>query len=372
MTINLFPIKKELENLTEYKPGKPIEEVKRELGLTSIMKLASNENPFGSSPAVKEALKKEFSQISMYPETTAPELGNRLSEKWGLTANHFVIGNGSDEVIRMMAKCFIQHGDEAVMADVTFPRYETCVFMEGGKPVKVPLRDGVHDLDAMYDAINAKTRLIFICNPNNPTGTIVDKKRLQTFIEQVPANVLVIIDEAYYEYMDEDVKLDTHQLIETHSNVIVLRTFSKIYGLASLRIGYGIMNPQIRSILLKVKDPFNSNRFAQQAALVALEDQRFVEDCRKKNREGLAFFEQRLREMNMSYFPSQANFLMIHLNEDGNKVTEKLLQKGIIVRSGASLGFPNSIRVTVGTEKENRMFIEALKEIMEREDMNDN
>ncbi|WP_243385679.1 histidinol-phosphate transaminase [Bacillus kexueae] len=364
MVTHLFPLKKELERLREYKAGKPIEEVKRELGLETIIKLASNENPFGCSPKVQEALQEAFIQLAKYPETTAPELSLRLSQKWGLTPEHFVIGNGSDEIIRLMAKCFIQQGDEAIMADGTFPRYETCVYMEGGKPVKIPLIQGVHDLEAMQNAINSKTRMVFICNPNNPTGTIVSKQRLQTFIEHVPKNVLLVIDEAYYEYMDDEVKLDTHRFVEKYPNLVVLRTFSKIYGLASLRIGYGIMNPQIRSILLKVKDPFNSNRFAQKAALCALEDWQFVESCKQKNQEGLTFLQNEFDRMGISYFSSHANFLMILLHESGTSVAEKLVRDGIIVRAGEVLGFPNTIRVTIGTESENHRFMDAFKQIM--------
>ncbi|WP_243291387.1 histidinol-phosphate transaminase [Bacillus sp. FJAT-47783] len=369
---SLIPARKELESLAVYNPGKPIEEVKRELGLDSIIKLASNENPFGASKKVKQALDKEFQHISLYPESTAPILSKKLSEKWRIHADSILIGNGSDEIIRMLTKCYIRPGDEAVMAEVTFPRYETCVLMEGGKPVLVPLVDGVHHLEAMYDAINEKTRMVFVCNPNNPTGTIVDKKRLQRFIESIPAHVLVIIDEAYYEYMEDDVKLNTHELIEKHPNLIVTRTFSKIYGLASLRIGYGMMNSEIIQTLIKVKDPFNSNRFAQAAALAALEDEPFIEQCRTKNIEGLRYMEAESEKLNLHYFPSSANFIMIHLHQSGQRIYEELLKRGVIVRSGTLLGFPNSIRVTVGTEKENKQFITALKEVIDRGNFREN
>lgn len=369
---SLIPARKELESLAVYKPGKPIEEVKREFGLDSIIKLASNENPFGTSTKVKRALDKEFQNISLYPESTAPKLAKKLSEKWKIRADSILIGNGSDEIIRMLTKCYIRPGDEAVMAEVTFPRYETCVLMEGGKPVQVPLTDGVHHLEAMYQAINEKTRMVFVCNPNNPTGTIVDKIQLQHFIESIPAHVLVIIDEAYYEYMEDNVKLRTHELIEKHPNLLVLRTFSKIYGLASLRIGYGMMNSEIIQTLIKMKDPFNSNRYAQAAALAALEDEPFIEQCRSKNIEGLRYIQAEIEKLNLHYFPSYANFIMIHLHQRGELVYEELLKKGVIVRSGSLLGFPNSIRVTVGTEMENRQFISALKEVIDRGNSREN
>ncbi|WP_110113463.1 histidinol-phosphate transaminase [Bacillus sp. CGMCC 1.16541] len=354
----------EIQNLAVYVPGKPIEEVQRELGLEKVIKLASNENPFGCSPLAYEAMKEELSQMPFYPESMAPKLAERLSEKLHIEKDHFIFGNGSDEIIRLLTRSYIRHEDEVIMADVTFPRYETNVIIEGGKPVKVPLQEGVHHLEGMIAAITDKTRMIFVCNPNNPTGTIVSKEELQSFIERVPPHILLVLDEAYYEYVSAKDRLDTVALLKHYHNLILLRTFSKIYGLAASRIGYGMMHPRIVAELVKVKEPFNTNRIAQAGAYASLADDAFVQTCVDRNRKGLTYIAEQVKQLGLNYFPSHANFLMIHLDHPGDEVFSGLLKQGVIIRSGSLLGYPNTIRVTIGTQAENEVFIQALQTVL--------
>lgn len=361
---NKIPARKELEHLGVYVPGKPIEEVQREFGLEKIVKLASNENPLGCSMQAKEAMIREMEQTNLYPEAMAPALAEKLAAHWRVGVEQLIVGNGSDEMIRLLTRSYIRKDDEVIMADVTFPRYETNVRIEGGIEVKVPLQHGVHDLDGMLQAITEKTRMIFVCNPNNPTGTIVGKKELLAFIKNVPKHILLVVDEAYYEYVTTEDYLETLPLLEYFSNLIILRTFSKIYGLAALRIGYGIMHPSIVQELAKVKEPFNTNRMAQSAAIASLDDPHFVEICRGKNEEGKQYLQTELDRMGLTYFPSQANFLMVQLNRPGDRVFLELLKQGVIVRSGSLLGYPETIRVSIGTEEENEQFIRTLQNII--------
>lgn len=362
--LDKIPTRKQIESLGVYVPGKPIEEVKREFGLEKIIKLASNENPLGFSALAKEAMLREISQTNSYPEGTAPLLAEKLALHMNVSKDSVIVGNGSDELIRLLTRSYIRPGDEVIMADVTFPRYETNIQIEGGKTIHVPLIDGVHDLSGMLAAITDNTRMIFVCNPNNPTGTIVGKSPLAEFIEKVPAHILLIVDEAYYEYVTDEDYLQTLPLLPQHPNLIVLRTFSKIYGLAALRIGYGIMHPAIVKELMKVKEPFNTNRLAQSAAIASLDDAQFVEECKQKNAEGRKYLEEEVAKLGFSIYPSQGNFVMIQLDRTGDEVFASLLKKGIIVRSGGLLGYPQTIRVSVGTPEENQAFIQAFKEVV--------
>lgn len=366
MTFTKIPVRQNIESISPYVSGKPIEEVQRELGLETIVKLASNENPFGYSPLAKEAMLNEMEQTSFYPEGMAPALAEKLARNLNINKNHIILGNGSDEVIRLLTRTYIQQNDEVIMADVTFPRYETNVLIDGGTPVKIPLTNGVHDLQGMYEAITEKTRMIFVCNPNNPTGTIVQKEKLRSFIEKVPKHILLIVDEAYYEYVDDAEYLETLPLLNMHSNLVILRTFSKIYGLAALRIGYGLMDASIIQELVKVKEPFNTNRLAQAAAFASLDDHPFVENCVRKNEEGRRYLENELSKMGLTFFPSHANFLMVKLNQPGKDIFEKLLIQGVIIRSGHLLGYENTIRVTIGTPLENERFIASLQHIIKK------
>lgn len=363
MTV-LITSKKSLKNIRPYVAGKPIEEVQRELGLEKIIKLASNENPFGYSSLVKEAIGLEMQNMHYYPEGMAPALTEKLAEKLQVNQENILVGNGSDEIIHLLTRSHVDAMDEVIMPDVTFPRYEMNTLIEGGTPVLIPLINGVHDLTSMYNAITEKTKMIFICNPNNPTGTIVTRAALTDFINKVPKHILLVIDEAYYEYVNDEEYLETIPFLRDNTNLVILRTFSKIYGLASLRIGYGIMHPSIIEELVKVKDVFNTSRLAQTAALASLEDDRFVDYCRKENEIGRKYIEDELTKMELEYYPSHTNFLMIKLKQHGKEIFEGLLKQGIIVRSGHFLGYDNTIRVSIGNKEENKEFIKAFKKLI--------
>ncbi|MFD1395027.1 histidinol-phosphate transaminase [Kroppenstedtia eburnea] len=358
--------KNALRGLPVYQPGKSLEEVKQEFGLSEVVKLASNENPFGCSPRVWEALREEQSHTPLYPEAEAPQLRGELARSLGVDPERLVFGNGSDEIVQMIARAYLDQGDEAVMAEVTFPRYKTQTVIEGGVPVEVPLKDGVHDLEAMAAAVTERTRLIWVCNPNNPTGTIVSGKELEAFLERLPEHVLVVVDEAYFEYVEDPSYPDSLALLKKDPRLLVLRTFSKIYGLAAFRIGYGVTSEAIVGELNKVREPFNTNRIAQRAARAALTDQEFVQRCQKANREGIEQIQRQLVEWGLSAFPTQGNFLLIDTGRPADEVYQSLLKQGIIIRSGAALGYPTHIRVTIGNEEQNRLFLQGLAACLEK------
>ncbi|QQE81124.1 histidinol-phosphate transaminase [Alicyclobacillus sp. SO9] len=350
--------REQIEKIEAYSPGTPVEEVQRQLGLTKVVKLASNENPFGYSPLAEQAMIEEVQKINMYPEVALPLLAGSLAEKLGVSREQLFFGNGSDEIIRLLTTTYINQSDEAVMADVTFPRYYTDVLIGGGTPITVPLVEGVHDLEGMLAAVRAKTKMVFVCNPNNPTGTVVGKEQLLHFIERIPSHVLIVIDEAYYEYVHSTDYLETVPLLDKYPNLIVLRTFSKIYGLAGLRVGYGLMNPELVQNLMRVKEPFNVNRMAQRAALASLNDDKFVAMTRERNEQGKRIYERTFSELGLPYFSSQANFVMVDVKRPAKIVYMDLLKRGVIVRP---VGYPTTIRVTIGNEEEVETFVQALK-----------
>lgn len=357
--------KSNIVHLPVYQPGKPVEEVKRELGLDKVIKLASNENPFGCSPKVKEAIISEIEQTSIYPDGGSVELKKALSDHLGVEENQLIFGAGSDEVILMITRAFLVPGDETIMATHTFPQYKHNAEIESAVCVEVPLKDGVHDLDGMLKQITDKTKIIWICNPNNPTGTIVTHEQMENFMQQVSSDVLVVLDEAYCEYNEDNDYPDSLALLKKYDNLLLLRTFSKIYGMASLRIGYGIGHKDVIHSINQVREPFNTTRYAQAAALAALNDQKFIESCRQLNKNGLAYIHQELDRLGLSYYPSYGNFVLLDTKRPADKVFDALLRKGIIVRGGHSLGFPTSIRVTVGSKEQNEAFIQALEQVLE-------
>ncbi|MGM0846124.1 MAG: histidinol-phosphate transaminase [Bacillota bacterium] len=362
-----FKTRKRVEEIAPYVLGKSIAEIKLELGLSEIRKLSENENIYGCSPSVKAYLSTGGSDIYLYPDGMAQELTEKTSEFLKVAREQLVFGNGSDEVIRLLTRAYISEGDEAVMADVTFPRYQTNVFLEGGTPVIVPLVEGVHNLKGMLDKISDRTRMVFVCNPNNPTGTINGKLELLRFLEEVPQDVLVIVDEAYVEYVTTEDYLHCIPLLRQFDNLIVLRTFSKIYGLAGLRVGFGVMNEEIATQLRKVKDVFNVSRLAQGAAIAAIGDQEFIEECARMNEKGRNYLQTEFKKIGLSYFPSQSNFIMVDCGIRGDIAAAGLLKHGIIVRAGTLLGYPTTVRVTIGTEKDNETFIRGLKQVIAEE-----
>ncbi|MCA1056054.1 histidinol-phosphate transaminase [Rossellomorea aquimaris] len=359
-----FKTREAVTHIAPYVLGKTLADLQKEHGLSSIRKLSENENIYGCSPNVKNWFKGNDGDLFLYPDGAAIELSGKVAAFLGVEKDKIVFGNGSDEVIRLLTRAYMTCGDEAIMADVTFPRYQTNVLLEGGTPVVVPLVDWTHDLKAMAGAVTTKTKLIFVCNPNNPTGTIVGKKELLAFIESIPSHILVVVDEAYMEYVTTDDYLETLPLLSQFDNLIVLRTFSKIYGLAGLRVGFGVMNEEISEQLRKVKDVFNVNMVAQRAAVIALEDQHFIRECTHKNQMGREFLEKEFQRLGVSYFPSQANFIMVDTGLNGDLISSELVKRGIVVRSGTLLGYPTTVRVTIGTEEDNKLFISSLEQIL--------
>jgi histidinol-phosphate aminotransferase len=354
-----------VQGLPVYQPGKTLAEVKEEYGIHDVIKLASNENPFGCSPKVWEALGEMKGEFHLYPEGNAPKLREKLAEYLETDPRRIIFGNGSDELIQMIGRTYLEPGTESVMADLTFPRYETAVRIEGARPVKVPLKDGVHDLEAMLEAVTDRTRVIWICNPNNPTGTIVTRQELSWFLDQLPDHVLVVLDEAYYEYVTDQDYPDSLSLLDYNPQIIVLRTFSKIFGLAAFRAGYGIAHPDVVRELNRVREPFNLNRLAQAAALAALEDEAFIFYCRNQNRLGIKQITEKLDEWNLHYYPAHGNFILMDITMPADEAFQGLLRQGVIVRSGEALGFPTYIRVTVGNKEQNDRFLKALEQLLE-------
>lgn len=363
--VNIVQPKPNIVHLPVYQPGKPIEEVKRELGLKEITKLASNENPYGCSPKAKEAIVAQLDSASLYPDGASAELVEVLSKHLGVEKAQLIFGAGSDEVIMMIARAFLVHGDETIMATHTFPQYKHNAEIEGAACIEVPLVEGTHDLPGMLNKVSSKTKIIWICNPNNPTGTMVSHKETKQFLENVPAHVLVVLDEAYIEYNVSPDFPDSLSLLKEHHNVVLLRTFSKIYGLASLRIGYGIAHPEVIHSINQVREPFNTTRFAQAAAMAALQDQQFIHYCRDENAKGIRFLTEQFEFMGLKPFPAYGNFIMVDVNKPAAPVFQGLLRKGFIVRGGHQLDFPTSIRVTVGNSEQNSKFIAALKQVVQ-------
>ncbi|MGP4078349.1 histidinol-phosphate transaminase [Pseudalkalibacillus sp. R45] len=354
--------KQQILSLKAYQPGKPIEEVKRELGLTSVTKLASNENPFGCAPAVKDAVMDELNSVSIYPDGYAAEIRFKLADYLNVKPQQILFGNGSDEVVEMFCRTYLSPESNTVMASPTFPQYKHNSVIEGAEIIEIPLtKDGKHDLDKMYEAIDRNTKIVWICSPNNPTGTYVTEKELVSFLEKVPPDVIVACDEAYQEYVVADDYPDTLTLQRDYPNLIVFRTFSKAFGLASLRIGYGVAHENLIKVVDPVREPFNTSRVAQRAAITALDNLDFIEMCRERNREGMKMYEDFCNKYDLDYFPSQGNFILIDFKtKQGDEVFNYLLRNGYIVRSGNALGFPTSVRITVGSTEQNEGIIQCL------------
>lgn len=358
-------IKHQLTKLKPYQPGKPIEEVKKEFNLSKVTKLASNENPFGSSNHVKEALQKEAAFLALYPDGSCAELRQELASFLQVSEQSLIFGNGSDEVIQILSRALLDQNSNTIVPAPSFPQYKHNAVIEGAEIREIQLlADGSHDLKGMLEAIDGNTKIVWLCTPNNPTGTYIKEKEYLEFLSKVPKHVLVVSDEAYYEYVDADDYPETIPLIKDYPNLLILRTFSKAYGLAALRIGYGIARPEFLQTVEPAREPFNVNRFAQTAALAGLKDQSFIKDTVTKCKEGLEQYYRFCSENNLSYYPSEANFILIDFNKDADELFHALLKNGYIVRSGKALGFPTSLRITVGTREQNEEIIQILKELL--------
>ena len=340
-----------VRGIQPYIPGKPLEELERELGITDSIKLASNENPVGPSPVALAAIRDSLADINRYPEGSGYYLKRELVRALSVGEDELILGNGSNELLDIAAKTFLKDGDEAVMATPSFVVYFMAVQSVGGKSIQVPLRNDTHDLAAMADAITPKTRMMFIANPNNPTGTFNRKEEFDRMMERISDDILVVIAEAYYEYV----------YLRNGRNVLILRTFSKIYGLAGLRIGYGIAKKEILADMNRLRAPFNTNTVAQRAAAAALADRDHVTKSRTTNETGKKYLYGELDSLGIKYVPTEANFIYIPF-DGAAALYEKLLRQGVIIRP---MG-PNAVRVTIGLPEENRRFIEALKTVITR------
>lgn len=351
-----------LKTMKPYKPGKGIEEVKKEYGLDRIVKLASNENPYGFSPQVQKELPRLISQLEIYPDGYAATIRKKVADFINIDEEQLIFGNGSDEVVQIICRTFLEPGANTVMATPTFPQYRHNALIEGAEVREVPLVDGHHDLEEMLNQVDENTRVLWICTPNNPTGVHIDQTTLQSVIDRCPDHVLIVIDEAYYEYLEAEDAFDSLHALKDHSNLMVLRTFSKAYGLAGLRIGYGVGHPEVINVLEPSREPFNTSTVAQAAAILALDDQEFIETSVEENRKNKQAFMDFCDQNGISYFDSQANFVLVHLPISGDEMFEHLLTKGFIVRSGEALGLPNTIRLTIGKKEDMKNIQEEMKQ----------
>lgn len=351
-----------LETLSVYQPGKPIEEVKRELGLEEIVKLASNENPLGPSPRAAAAVAQAAMGIHFYPDGSAYRLREALAARLGLGSDAIIVGNGSNEILQMLSLALLDPGDEVLMPVPTFPRYEPLARLMGAVPVEVPLMEYRMDIEAMAARLSPKTKMVYLCNPNNPTGTIATRSEVDWFMERVGPETLVVLDEAYYEYVTHPDYPDGIDYLRKGYNVMVLRTFSKMYGLAGLRVGYGAGEPSLIAELNRVREPFNVNALAQEAALAALTDEEFIFLTRQTNEEGKRYLYQAFTARGISYVPTEANFIFFDAGREEKSVFRRMLEQGVIIRGG--FGYPTHLRVTIGTAAQNARFIAALSMVL--------
>lgn len=351
--------------LHPYLPGKPVDELARELGLDpkDIVKLASNENPLGPSKAVLTAIEAELSELTRYPDGNGFELKSALSEHFALTAEQITLGNGSNDVLDLIARTFLQPGTNAVFSQYAFAVYPISTQAVGADLNIVPARDYAHNLDAMAAAINAQTRVVFLANPNNPTGTMFDVAEFKSFMSKVPEDVVVVLDEAYSEYVSDENYPDGIELLPLYPNLIVTRTFSKAYGLASLRVGWAASAPEIADLLNRVRQPFNVDSLALAAAKAALQDEEYLAASKELNSKGMAQIIQALEARGLGYIPSKGNFITVDFAQETSEINQSFLKQGVILRPVANYGMPNHLRVSIGTQEENQRFIDVLNEM---------
>ncbi|MCY0965821.1 histidinol-phosphate transaminase [Parathalassolituus penaei] len=357
-----------VRGLSPYQPGKPIDELARELGLKEedIVKLASNENPMGPSAAVKAAMNEEMAEMTRYPDGAGFALKAELSSRLNVTPAQLTLGNGSSDILDFVVRAFVDNGDEVVVSEHAFSIYSLLTRAKGGVVVEVPALNFGHDLVAMAAAVTDKTRVVFLTNPSNPTGTWNTRAEVLTFMQTVPANVVVVLDEAYCEFVEEAEYPDGVELLAQFPNLIVARTFSKVYGLASLRVGYGVSSPELADIMNRVRPPFNVNSYALVGAVAALRDEAYLQMSVKANRDGMALLTAAFAEMGLDYIPSVGNFVAFRVPDSvtGIEVYQKLLREGVIVRPIANYGMPQYVRVSIGTDAENRTFLKALAKVL--------
>lgn len=359
-------INRELRDLPTYQPGRPIEEVAREVGLPAhdIIKLASNENPLGPSPAALAAMRQVIEHLHLYPDGNAFHLKQKLAAKFNVPPVNLILGNGSNEIIEFVGHAYMAPGVEVVVSQYCFAVYPLVTKLFGASVVTVPAKNLGHDLAAMLQAITPQTRVVFVANPNNPTGTVVAKEELVRFVDQVPAHILLVMDEAYIEFLDGAADLVALIRAGAKPNLLLMRTFSKIFGLAGLRLGYGLAHPDLIAAFEKVRQPFNINSIAQAGALAALDDALHVQHTRANNTAGLNFFAEAFASLQLEFVPSAANFVLVKVGE-GQKVFDAMQRRGVIVRPMGGYQLGEWIRITIGTPKENNRCLKALREALQ-------
>lgn len=348
--------------IAPYQPGKPIAELAREMALAEedIIKLASNENPLGASPRALAAMENVLMEIARYPDGNGFQLKSALAEKYAVALNQIVLGNGSNDLLELAARAFLAPGTSAIYSQYAFAVYPLATQATGARGIETPAQDYGHDLKSMLEAICDDTRIIFIANPNNPTGTLLDGTELEHFLGQVPDTVLVVLDEAYTEYLPEAQRCDSIGWLKQHPNLLITRTFSKAYGLAGLRVGFALGHPEVVDLLNRVRQPFNVNSLAQAAAVAAMLDEAFLEECVEINRKGMEQIEAGFEQMGLEYIPSHANFVTVKVG-NAAAINHSLLKQGFIVRPVANYGMQEHLRVSIGLEAENSKFLQALE-----------
>jgi histidinol-phosphate aminotransferase len=353
-----------IKSLVPYVPGKPVEEVEREYGVKDSVKLASNENPLGPSPAAMKALRERLHLLHFYPDGDCFHLKRGVAERLGVSPEELIFGNGSNELIELAVRTFMRPGEETIMARHSFVIFLLVVQAAGGSCSMIPMKDYVHDLEAIADAVTSRTRIVFLANPNNPTGTIYRKKEWERFLNRVPESTLVIADEAYFEYVADPEYPNSLAYHGEGRSILTLRTFSKLYGLAGLRIGYAVGNRRIVDLMHRVRQPFNVNAAAQWAALAALDDRTHVAETLRINRDGMAYLMREMARLGMETVSSHANFILVKVGS-GQEVYQRLMRRGVIVRPMGGYELPEHVRVTVGTMEENRKFVAELEALFE-------
>ncbi|MDC3332765.1 histidinol-phosphate transaminase [bacterium] len=353
-----------VQALSPYQAGKPIDELQRELGLDNIVKLASNENPLGPSPAVVAAIRANTAELTRYPDSNGFELKSILAKHLSISAQQITLGNGSNDVLSLIAKAYLEPGKSAIYSQHAFVVYPLAVQACGARAIVTPAKEWGHDLDAIADAIEGDTRVIFIANPNNPTGTVLTHTQIEAFLARVPENVLVVLDEAYFEYAEPEASSDGIALLSQFSNLIVTRTFSKAYGLAALRIGYGVASSAVTDVLNRVREPFNVNGLAQIAAVAALGDSDYLEQSRKINAAGMLQLIAGFERLGLNYIPSAGNFIAVEFSVDTTDLYQRLLREGVIVRPVGVYEMPNHLRISIGLEQENQALLTALEKVL--------
>lgn len=353
-----------VQALQPYQAGKPTDELERELGIRDIIKLASNENPLGPSPKVVDAIQGALSDLTRYPDSNGYQLKQTLSDYFGISSDRLTLGNGSNDLLELIARTFLNDKNEAIFSEYAFIVYPLVTRATGAQGIVVPAKHYGHDLQAIAAALTDRTRVIFLANPNNPTGTCFSADAFAAFMQQIPSSVIVVLDEAYTEFAEHSQIPNGLKILADYPNLIVTRTFSKAYGLAALRIGFAAANPDITNLLNRVRQPFNVSSLGQLAAIAALNDEHYLQKTVMLNSQGYAQLTQGLDNLNLSYIPSAANFITLNCKTDAQPIYTALLHQGVIVRPLAVYGLPDHLRVSIGTQSENHQFLAALEKVM--------